>query len=80
MRGGNPSIARAEAMTFGLWADVYLGSAEVKTLKSYIRRLYVANLVQFFRDKPLAAITPEDVRRYRDQRRGPKADLFLSRQ
>ena len=65
----SPAVARAEAMTFRQWAEIYLNLEEVKKLKSYpLRRLYVGNLVKFFGDKPLAVITPEDVAAYRAQR------------
>ena len=37
-----------------------------------MRRDHVCNLVSFFNNKPLGAITPEDVRKYRQQRVGPK--------
>jgi integrase len=37
-----------------------------------MRRDYVRNLVRFFNNKPLGAISPEDVRKYRKQRVGPK--------
>lgn len=51
-------------------ADVLLPDG---TNKSYrMRRDHVRNLVQFFKSKPLGAITPEDVRKYRQQRVGPK--------
>jgi integrase len=65
----SPSMAKASATTFRQWAAMYLQLESVKKLKSYsLRRLYVAYLTQFFGDKLLAAITPDDVRRYRAQR------------
>jgi hypothetical protein len=40
-------------------------------MKGYtIRKLYVANLVRFFGDKPLTAITAQDVSKYRERRIG----------
>src|SRR5688572_2825353 len=65
----SPSVAKTQSVTFREWADVYLGLAEVKKLNSYVdRKLKVRNLVEFFGDTPLNAITPEDVAQYRDAR------------
>ena len=65
----SPKKARAESVTFRQWAKQYLGLEPIKRLKGYaIRKLYVENLVRFFGDKPLGAITPEDVTAYRAQR------------
>lgn len=65
----SPKKARAESVTFRQWAKQYLGLEPVKRLKGYaIRKLYVENLVRFFGDKSLGAITPEDVTAYRAQR------------
>jgi len=67
----SPSKEKAEAVTFRQWARQYVELEQVKRLKSYpLRKLYVTNLVKFFGDKPLGAITPEDVRKYREQRVG----------
>lgn len=66
-----PSAAqvRARSITFRQWADQYLSLEHVRNLKGYaLRKLYVENLVEFFGDKPLAAITAQDVRAYRVQR------------
>ena len=69
----SPAKARAESMTFRQWAQLYLQLDEVKKLKSYrMRSDYVRNLVGFFGNKPLGAITPQDVRDYRRQRVGPR--------
>src|SRR5690242_18057092 len=65
--------AKSESITFRQWAEQYLDLEQVKKFKSYrMRRDHVRNLVQFFNNKPLGAITPEDVRKYRQQRVGPK--------
>jgi len=64
--------AKAESVTFRQWAEEYLELEQVKKLRSYrMRRDHVRNLVRFFGNKPLGAITPEDVRKYRQQRVGP---------
>jgi integrase len=64
---------KAESFTFRQWAERYLELEQVKKLKSYrMRRDHVRNLVNFFGGKTLGAITPEDVRKYRQQRVGPK--------
>jgi integrase len=56
-------------MTFSRWAKIYLELEEVKKITTYEdRKLKVRHLVEFFGDKPLAAITPEDVAMYREQR------------
>jgi len=69
---GSPTKEKAESVTFRQWAHQYLELEQVKKLKSYrMRRDHVRNLVQFFNNKPLGAITPEDVRKYRQQRVGP---------
>lgn len=69
----SPSMVRAETITFAQWAEQYLDLEQVKKLKSYrMRRDVVRNLVEFFQHKPLGAITAEDVRKYRQQRVGPK--------
>ncbi|MGH7232261.1 MAG: tyrosine-type recombinase/integrase, partial [Nitrospiraceae bacterium] len=65
----SPSAVRAHAMTFRNWADIYLGLEEVLALDSYAtRKICVDCLVEFFGDKLLTDITPEDVRQYRAQR------------
>jgi hypothetical protein len=69
----SPQKEKAESITFRQWADRYLELEQVKKLKSYrMRRDYVRRLVNFFGNKPLGAVTPEDVRKYREQRVGPK--------
>lgn len=69
----SPQKAKAESITFRQWATQYLELEQVKKLRSYrMRRDHVRNLVNFFGNKPLGAITPEDVRKYRQQRVGPK--------
>lgn len=56
-------------MTFWQWAEIYLNLEEVKKLTTYEdRKLKVSNLVEFFGDKPLSAITPEEIAAYRAQR------------
>lgn len=68
----SPAKVRAESVTFKQWAQQYLQLDEVKKLKSYRMRCdYVRNLVSFFGNKSLGAITPQDVRQYREQRVGP---------
>jgi integrase len=65
----SPGKARAQSVTLRQRAKQYLGLETVMRLRGYaIRKLYVENLVRFFGDKPLGAITPEDVTAYRAQR------------
>ena len=65
----SPGKARPQSVTFRQWGKQYLALEPVKKLRGYaIRKLYVGNLVRFFGDKPLGAITPEDVTAYRAQR------------
>ena len=65
----SPAKARAESVTFRQWAKQYLGLEPVRRLRGFaIRRLYVENLVEFFGDRVLGSITPEDVAAYRAQR------------
>jgi len=67
----SPSKQKTQSVTFRQWAKQYLELEQVKRLRSYrLRKLYVRNLVRFFGDKPLGAITAEDVRKYREQRVG----------
>jgi hypothetical protein len=69
----SPIKEKAESVTFRQWAQQYLDLEQVKKLKSYrMRRDHVRNLARFFNNTPLGAITPEDVRKYRQQRVGPK--------
>jgi integrase len=69
----SPTKVKAQSLTFRQWAEQYLELEQVKKLKSYrMRTDYVRNLINYFNNKPLGAITPEDVRRYRAQRVGPK--------
>ena len=68
-RISSPSKARIHLVTFRQWAKQYLDLEPVKRLRGYaIRKLYVENLVRYFGDKPLGAVTPEDVTAYRAQR------------
>ena len=63
------TAARARAVTFREWAETYLDLETVKRLNTYEDgKLKVRNLVEFFGDKPLMAITPEDVAQYRAAR------------
>jgi integrase len=65
----SPALERAQAVTFREWADTYLSLEEVRKLATYEdRKLKVGHLVQFFGDRPLSSITPEDVAAYRAQR------------
>ncbi|MEP6889813.1 MAG: site-specific integrase [Nitrospirota bacterium] len=65
----SPAVERAQAVSFCEWAETYLGLEEVRKLATYAdRRLKVGHLVEFFGDRPLASITPDDVAAYRDQR------------
>lgn len=69
----SPMKEKAQSVTFVQWAHQYLALEQVKKLKSFhMRSDHVRNLVRFFKNKPLGAITPEDVRKYRQQRVGPK--------
>ena len=65
----SPSVERAEAITFREWAETYLGLEEIRKLTTYEdRKLKVGHLVEYFGDRPLLSITPEDVAAYRAQR------------
>ncbi len=65
----SPAVARAQAVTFREWAETYLSLEVVRKLATYEdRRLKVGHLVEFFGDRPLSSITPEDVAAYRAQR------------
>ena len=65
----SPALERAQAVTFRQWADTYLTLEEVRNLTTYEdRKLKVGHLVEFFRDRPLVSITPDDVAAYRAQR------------
>ena len=69
---GSPMQEKAQSVTFRQWAHQYLELEQIKKLKSNRLRMgYVLNLVKFFNNKPLGAITSEDVRKYRQQRVGP---------
>jgi integrase len=69
----SPGALKTQSVTFRQWAKNYLDLEQVKNLKSYkMRKAYVQNLVEFFGDKPLGRITPDDVRKYRQCRVGPK--------
>lgn len=66
----SPSAERAQAVTFREWAETYLSLEEVRQLTTYgDRKLKVGHLVEYFRDRPLLSITPEDVAAYRAQRK-----------
>ena len=65
----SPSAERAQAVTFREWAETYLNLEEVRKLTTYEdRKLKVGHLVEYFGDRPLLSITPEDVAAYRAQR------------
>jgi integrase len=65
----SPAQARARSVTFREWAEQYLSLESIQKLKGFaLRKLYVENLVSFFGDKPLGAITSQDVATYRAQR------------
>jgi integrase len=65
----SPAVERAQAVTFREWAHTYLGLEEVRKLATYAdRKLKVSHLVEFFGDRPLASVTPDDVAEYRAQR------------
>ena len=67
----SPALERAQAVTFREWAETYLGLEQVRKLVTYAdRKLKVSHLVEFFGDRPLASITPDDVAEYRAQRVG----------
>ena len=66
----SPRKARSQSVTFRQWSKQYLALEPIKQLRGYsLRKHYVENLVEFFGDKALGAITPEDVTAYRAQRR-----------
>jgi hypothetical protein len=61
----SPALARARSVTFRQWAQQYLALESIRKLKGFVlRKLYVENLVSFFGDKPLGAITSQDVATY----------------
>ena len=65
----SPSAERAQAITFREWAETYLSLEEVRKLTTYAdRKLKVGHLVEYFGDRPLLSIVPEDVAAYRAQR------------
>lgn len=65
----SPSAVRAQAVTFCEWAETYLSLEEVRKLTTYAdRKLKVGHLVEYFGDRPLLSIVPEDVAAYRAQR------------
>lgn len=65
----SPSVERARAVTFRDWAETYLSLEEVRKLATYEdRRLKMGHLVEYFWDRPLLSIVPEDVAAYRVQR------------
>lgn len=65
----SPSAERAQAVTFREWADTYLSLEEIRKLNTYEdRKLKVGHLVEYFGDRPLWSIVPEDVAAYRAQR------------
>jgi len=69
----SPVKEKAQSVTFRQWAQQYLELEQVKKLKSdRMRKDHVRNLGSFFNNRALGAITPEDVRKYRQQRVGPK--------
>jgi hypothetical protein len=68
-REPSPSVVRVQATTFRQWAETYLQLEEVRRLGTYKdRKLKVENLVEFFSDRTLLSISPEDVSDYRAQR------------
>jgi len=65
----SPVWQRAQAISFREWAKTYLELEEVKKLATYEdRKLKISHLVDFFGDRPLSSLTPEDVAEYRNQR------------
>jgi integrase len=65
----SPSAERAQVVTFRDWAATYLGLEEVRKLTTYAdRKLKVGHLVDYFGDRLLRSITPEDVAAFRAQR------------
>jgi integrase len=65
----SPSAERAQAVTFREWAETYLSLEEIRKLNTYEdRKLKVGHLVEYFGDRPLWSIGPEDVAAYRAQR------------
>ena len=65
----SPSAERAQAVTFRDWAETYLSLEEVRKLTTYEdRKLKVGHLVDYFKDRLLQSITPEDVAAFRAQR------------
>lgn len=65
----SPKKAVAQSLTFRQWAAQYLTLESVRQLKGHVsRKLCVEHLVQYFGDRTLGSLTPEDVRAYRAQR------------
>ncbi|MBM4127529.1 MAG: site-specific integrase [Nitrospira sp.] len=65
----SPALERTQNITFRAWAETYLGLEEVKRLATYEdRKLKVSHLVEYFGDRLLSSISPEDVARYRAER------------
>ena len=68
---GQISSEQGKSVTFSHWAEVYLKLEEVKTLRSYRDRVATVRyqLIPFFGQKELESITPEDIERFRAQRK-----------
>ena len=68
----SPAKARAESTTFRQWAHQYFQLAEVKKSKATACDVITfATWSVFLGNNSLGAITPQDVRLYRQQRVGP---------
>lgn len=65
----SPSAVRMESITFRQWAARYISLEEVRRLSSYgTLKIQVQTLVDFFGEKRLDDIKPDDLRLFRDQR------------
>ena len=61
----------SKPICFSEWAKQYLNLEEVRRLRSFsTRAIHVRHLLTFFGNKPLTAVTCEDVRKYRAWRGG----------
>jgi integrase len=65
----SPSAVRMESITFRQWVARYISLEEVRRLSSYgTLKIQARTLVDFFGEKRLDDIKPEDLRLFRDQR------------
>jgi len=64
-KGEDPLAARAHGVTFGVWADEYLSSLEGRKRSIRDDKRYLGEYAKArWKNRPLASITVEDVRKY----------------